>query len=102
MKTHDVLKMIAMVQAAGGVAALVDETKTVTVEDMRAAGVRVHEILVSQPDTREQATEIAETLRRSNAVDLIVSATFTHTTRVVGHEARLFRVVGSFDIAAGD
>lgn len=58
-------------QVRGGVAAVVDCGGRLTVDMMRAYGVRPHELLVSQPDNSEQAREIAETLKRSGAVDFI-------------------------------
>jgi recombination protein RecA len=71
-KTTLALHAIAQVQAEGGVAAFVDAEHALDVSYARKLGVRVEELLVSQPDTGEQALEITEHLVRSGAVDLIV------------------------------
>ncbi len=71
-KTTLTLHAIAQVQALGGVAAFVDAEHALDVSYARKLGVRVEELLVSQPDTGEQALEITEHLVRSGAVDLIV------------------------------
>jgi recombination protein RecA len=71
-KTTLTLHAIAQVQANGGVAAFVDAEHALDVSYARKLGVRVEELLVSQPDTGEQALEITEHLVRSGAVDLIV------------------------------
>ncbi|NPC85976.1 recombinase RecA, partial [Pyxidicoccus fallax] len=71
-KTTLTLHAIAQVQAAGGVAAFIDAEHALDVSYARKLGVRVEELLVSQPDTGEQALEITEQLVRSGAVDLIV------------------------------
>src|SRR3954468_19599836 len=71
-KTTLTLHAIAQVQAAGGVAAFIDAEHALDVHYARKLGVRVEELLVSQPDTGEQALEITEQLVRSGAVDLIV------------------------------
>jgi recombination protein RecA len=71
-KTTLTLHAIAQVQAQGGVAAFVDAEHALDVSYARKLGVRVEELLVSQPDTGEQALEITEHLVRSGAVDLIV------------------------------
>jgi recombination protein RecA len=71
-KTTLTLHAIAQVQAQGGVAAFVDAEHALDVNYARKLGVRVEELLVSQPDTGEQALEITEHLVRSGAVDLIV------------------------------
>ncbi|AKQ68627.1 RecA protein [Myxococcus hansupus] len=71
-KTTLTLHAIAQVQAAGGVAAFIDAEHALDVTYARKLGVRVEELLVSQPDTGEQALEITEHLVRSGAVDLIV------------------------------
>lgn len=62
---------IAKVQAAGGVAAFVDIDHELDVHVARRLGVRIEELLISQPDTSNQANEIQETLTRSGSVDLI-------------------------------
>lgn len=71
-KTTLTLHAIAQVQAAGGVAAFVDAEHALDLNYARKLGVRVEELLVSQPDTGEQALEIAETLVRSEVVDLVI------------------------------
>src|SRR6478752_4755527 len=71
-KTTLTLHAIAQVQAQGGVAAFVDAEHALDVSYARKLGVRVEELLVSQPDTGEQALEITEQLVRSGAVDLVV------------------------------
>ena len=71
-KTTLALHAIAQVQAQGGVAAFVDAEHALDVTYARKLGVRIEDLLVSQPDTGEQALEITEQLVRSGAVDLVV------------------------------
>ncbi len=71
-KTTLCLHLVANVQKTGGVAAYVDAEHALDVEYARKLGVDVENLLVSQPDTGEQALEIVEILVRSGAVDLIV------------------------------
>ena len=71
-KTTLALHAIAEVQKAGGVAAFIDAEHALDVAYARRLGVNLSDLLVSQPDTGEQALEIAEQLVRSGAVDLIV------------------------------
>jgi recombination protein RecA len=71
-KTTLTLHAIAQVQAQGGCAAFIDAEHALDVTYARKLGVKVEELLISQPDTGEQALEIAETLVRSGAVDLVV------------------------------
>lgn len=71
-KTTLTLHAIAECQRAGGIAAFVDAEHALDVAYARKLGVNVDELLVSQPDTGEQALEIVETLVRSGAVDLVV------------------------------
>ena len=71
-KTTLTLHAIAQVQAQGGVAAFIDAEHALDVSYARKLGVNVEELLVSQPDTGEQALEITEQLVRSGAVDLVV------------------------------
>jgi recombination protein RecA len=71
-KTTLALHAIAQVQAQGGVAAFVDAEHALDVAYARKLGVRLEDLLVSQPDTGEQALEITEQLVRSGAVDLVV------------------------------
>ena len=71
-KTTLTLHLAANVQRAGGVAAYVDAEHALDVDYARKLGVDVEGLLVSQPDTGEQALEIVEILVRSGAVDLVV------------------------------
>jgi len=71
-KTTLALSAIAQAQKAGGVAAFVDAEHALDVSYAGRLGVNVEDLIVSQPDTGEQALEIAETLVRSGAVDVIV------------------------------
>lgn len=64
--------IIAETQKMGGIAALIDAEHAFDPIYAEKTGVNIKELLVSQPDTGEQALEIADTLIRSNAVDLIV------------------------------
>jgi recombination protein RecA len=70
-KTTLVQHIIAEAQKAGGVAALIDAEHAFDPVYAEKTGVNIKELLVSQPDMGEQALEIAETLIRSNAVDVI-------------------------------
>lgn len=71
-KTTVALHAIASVQAAGGLAAFIDAEHALDPEYAKALGVDLDNLYVSQPDTGEQALEIADTLVRSGAIDLIV------------------------------
>lgn len=71
-KTTLAQHIVAEVQKAGGLAAFVDAEHALDPEYARKIGVNVDQLLISQPDTGEQALEIVETLVRSNAVDVIV------------------------------
>ncbi len=71
-KTTLCLHVIANAQRAGGVAAFIDAEHALDIQYARKLGVDVDNLLVSQPDTGEQALEIAEVLIRSNAVDVVV------------------------------
>jgi recombination protein RecA len=71
-KTTMTLHLIAETQKAGGVAAFIDAEHALDVHYARALGVNVEELLISQPDTGEQALEIADTLVRSGAVDAVI------------------------------
>ncbi|MEZ0240081.1 MAG: recombinase RecA [Chloroflexota bacterium] len=64
--------IIAEAQRAGGVAAFIDVEHALDPGYARACGVNVDELLVSQPDTGEQALEITETLIRSGGIDVVV------------------------------
>jgi recombination protein RecA len=71
-KTTLALNAIAQSQKQGGVAAFIDAEHALDVSYAGRLGVNIEELLVSQPDTGEQALEVAETLVRSGAVDLVV------------------------------
>ncbi len=71
-KTTLCLHLVANVQKAGGVAAFVDAEHALDIEYAKRLGVDIENLLVSQPDTGEQALEIVEILVRSGAVDLVV------------------------------
>ena len=66
------LHIVAEAQRKGGVAAYVDAEHALDPEYAKKIGVKVNDMLISQPDTGEQALEIVETLVRSNGVDVIV------------------------------
>jgi len=71
-KTTLAQHIVAEVQKIGGIAAFVDAEHALDPDYARKIGVRVDELLISQPDTGEQALDIVETLVRSNAVDVVV------------------------------
>lgn len=71
-KTTLAQHIIAEAQRMGGIAAFVDAEHALDPEYARKIGVNVDELLISQPDTGEQALDIVETLVRSNAVDVVV------------------------------
>jgi recombination protein RecA len=71
-KTTLTLHLAAEAQKAGGVVAFVDAEHALDTQYAEAIGVNLKELLVSQPDTGEQALEIVDMLTRSGAVDLIV------------------------------
>ncbi len=71
-KTTLALSAIAEAQKAGGIAAFIDAEHALDINYAKKLGVKIEDLLVSQPDTGEQALEIAEALVRSNAVDIIV------------------------------
>jgi recombination protein RecA len=71
-KTTLTLSIIAQAQRQGGVAAFIDAEHAFDSTYAKKIGVNLDDMLISQPDTGEQALEITETLVRSNAVDLIV------------------------------
>ena len=71
-KTTLALHVVANAQRAGGVAAFIDAEHALDTSWAKRLGVDVASLLVSQPDTGEQALEIAEMLIRSNSVDVIV------------------------------
>ena len=71
-KTTLTLSIITQIQKMGGVAAFIDAEHAFDSLYAQKIGVKLDDLLVSQPDTGEQALEIAETLVRSNAVELVV------------------------------
>ncbi|MCC6931129.1 MAG: recombinase RecA [Gemmatimonadaceae bacterium] len=71
-KTTLCLHIVANAQRAGGVAAFIDAEHALDIEYAKKLGVDVENLLVSQPDTGEQALEICEILVRSGAVDVVV------------------------------
>jgi recombination protein RecA len=71
-KTTLTLQVVAEIQKLGGTAAFVDAEHALDPSYAEKLGVNVNELLVSQPDTGEQALEITDMLVRSNAVDLVV------------------------------
>jgi recombination protein RecA len=71
-KTTLTLHIIAEAQKRGGVAAFIDAEHALDAQYAGRIGVRIDELLVSQPDTGEQALEIVEVLVRSGAVDVVV------------------------------
>ncbi len=71
-KTTLAQHVVAEVQKIGGTAAFVDAEHALDPEYAKKIGVNIDELLISQPDTGEQALEIVDTLVRSNAVDVIV------------------------------
>jgi len=86
-KTTLALHVIASAQSGGGVAAFIDAEHALDTTWAKKVGVDVSSLLVSQPDTGEQALEIAEMLIRSNSVDVIVVdsvAALTPTAEIEG------------------
>jgi recombination protein RecA len=71
-KTTLTLQVIAEVQRAGGTAAFVDAEHALDPSYAEKLGVNINDLLVSQPDTGEQALEVTDMLVRSNAVDIVV------------------------------
>jgi len=71
-KTTLALHVIAEAQKMGGTAAFVDAEHALDPVYARKLGVNIDELIVSQPDTGEQALEITDTLVRSNAIDVLV------------------------------
>jgi recombination protein RecA len=71
-KTTLAMHMVAEAQKRGGQAAIVDAEHALDPDYAERIGVKLDDVLISQPDTGEQALDIVETLVRSNAVDIIV------------------------------
>ena len=70
-KTTLALNAIAQAQAAGGTAAFIDAEHALDVTYAQKLGVKIEDLLISQPDTGEQALEVAEILVRSGGVDIV-------------------------------
>ena len=71
-KTTLATHIVANAQRAGGMAAFIDAEHAIDPEYARSLGVDIDDLLVSQPDSGEQALEICETLVRSGALDVVV------------------------------
>ncbi|MEO0094013.1 MAG: recombinase RecA [candidate division WOR-3 bacterium] len=71
-KTTLALQVIAEAQKLGGIAAFIDAEHALDTEYAKALGVKLEDLLISQPDTGEQALEIAEVLTRSGGLDVFV------------------------------
>lgn len=71
-KTTLALQAMAQAQKNGGVCAIVDAEHALDVQYAKKLGVKTEDLLLSQPDSGEQALEIAESLVRSNAIDVVV------------------------------
>jgi len=71
-KTTLALNAIAQAQSTGGAAAFIDAEHALDVNYAKKIGVKIEDLLVSQPDTGEQALEVAEALVRSGALDIVV------------------------------
>ncbi|HEY2867486.1 MAG TPA: recombinase RecA [Pyrinomonadaceae bacterium] len=71
-KTTLALQVVASAQRVGGIAAYIDAEHAMDPDYAHKLGVNIEDMLISQPDSGEQALEIAETLIRSNSVDVIV------------------------------
>ena len=71
-KTTLTLQVIAQMQRLGGTCAFVDAEHALDIQYAQKLGVNLHDLLISQPDTGEQALEIADMLVRSGSVDVIV------------------------------
>ncbi|MEP6944576.1 MAG: recombinase RecA [Acidobacteriota bacterium] len=71
-KTTLALQVVASAQKTGGICAYIDAEHAMDPEYAQKLGVNIDDMLISQPDSGEQALEIAETLIRSNSVDVIV------------------------------
>ncbi len=71
-KTTLALQVIAQAQKGGGISAFIDAEHALDIGYARKLGVKIEDVLISQPDHGEQALEIAETLVRSGAIDVLV------------------------------
>ena len=80
-KTTLTLQVIAEMQKIGGTCAFIDAEHALDVQYAQKLGVNLQELLISQPDTGEQALEITDALVRSGSVDLIVIDSVAALTR---------------------
>jgi recombination protein RecA len=80
-KTTLTLQVIAECQKKGGTAAFIDAEHALDPSYARRLGVNVDDLLISQPDTGEQALEIADMLVRSSAVDVVIVDLFSALTQ---------------------
>ena len=71
-KTTLALQVVAEAQKKGGICGFIDAEHAIDPQYARKLGVKVEDLLISQPDTGEQALEICDTLVRSGAVDVLV------------------------------
>ena len=71
-KTTLCLSVVAQAQKAGGTAAFIDAEHALDPQFAKKIGVRLDDLLISQPDNGEEALEIAESLVRSNAIDIVI------------------------------
>ena len=71
-KTTLTLQVVAQMQAIGGTCAFIDAEHALDVQYAQKLGINLQELLISQPDTGEQALEIVDSLVRSGAVDLVI------------------------------
>ena len=77
-KTTLTLQVVAQMQKLGGTCAFIDAEHALDTSYAQKLGVNLNEVLISQPDTGEQALEIVDSLVRSGAVDLIVVDSVAH------------------------
>ena len=87
-KTTLTLHAVAEAQRLGGVAAFVDAEHALDINYAKKLGVKTDELLISQPDTGEQALEIADMLVRSGALDVLVIDSVAALVPAIGVEAR--------------
>ena len=81
-KTTLTLQVIAEMQKTGGTAAFIDAENALDISYAAKLGVKTEDLLISQPDTGEQALEIADMLVRSGAVDVIVIDSVAALTQI--------------------
>ena len=104
-KTTVCLHMIAEAQSKGGIAAFIDAEHALDPTYARELGVNIDELLVSQPDSGEQALEIADMLVRSAALDLVVIdsvAALVPRAEIEGRDGRHPRRVAGAPDVPGD